>query len=521
MKKILAVILAVTMLGLLAACFGKDKKKSSSSSAVTSQSAYKDIDIDEFEKKFLVCDYYDYNDGSNDKIDIRICLSLLEAEGKVKKDKEGFLPKEIYSEELNRILFDCFGINSDIKSYFSHDVKEEKNGITYLLDYRNYKQEQNYYYVFKKAVKNSIKDILLYYNTFDKVDNVMLFETVFYVEQKDSNLIIKKIIINKSIKYYTEHTIINFPDNININEFQFYKSVNGKSYFLSFKQEPLSILVIDEKTSKKENLNIISLTSNENIMDIKITGDKNIIITNQRVIMLNRDFTLLDTIDFIFSKNSNYELYDITSDLQTICYRGEDGVYISDINLKNPKLMAKDPKPYIEGSGMDIIETVAYRYGGFICNDTKVYFKILGYEWSEGVTVFDLNTNISKTIDFYSDYGSYETVKDDILYLFNVKYNNKENLSIYIDFNTIKSTEIQYKGINPADVIKYKDKILFVVNDEFTKRRIDIYEFNINNNQIKKTLLFLGQKRVRGFMSDEKIMISSLYENTIDIIKTS
>lgn len=197
----------------------------------------------------------------------------------------------------------------------------------------------------------------------------------------------------------------------------------------------------------------------------------------------------------------------ISQDNSKWIYTTEEGMYVSDVEFKNEKLLLKNIPDKI-----DILNSKGYvPYEVF---DDKAIYAKLGYEWVEGLGIIDINDDSNIYEDLMD--VSYLAYKDNNIY-FTQCYEPKT--IVKINMNTLEQEEVfkldeQTINYGNTDVYLSKNLKYILVNktrylDDSTEIMLKIYDFNTKDLISDYNISQKSSIQIVGFSNNKVMFINS------------
>jgi len=224
--------------------------------------------------------------------------------------------------------------------------------------------------------------------------------------------------------------------------------------------------------------------------------------------------------------------YDISNDLNYICYSDSEGLHLMDLSNGNCGLLvetipAEHPFPDNDWAGPSYHHFMSPR---FIASDTKIITTLSGYEGNHGYLIYDLNKQN------YERIGSYESISTqyisinrgmlmDIFAPYQEGQNDFADYSIkYLDFDSNQVLEINEKLIGSLNDFLREPNSIYVnsgygafLTYSADMKKTYIHRIDLKTMEIEPNILSIEGARVAlvGILTDGRV-IFSYYRTTAE-----
>lgn len=278
-----------------------------------------------------------------------------------------------------------------------------------------------------------------------------------------------------------------------------------------------------EPTENKEHIYLFDLKENKFVnQNVSLEGNSQYAGKNNNSIymfLVKRSRPKIDLVEISFpnlkiintislDSIENIKNIIVAKENNKLAYSTQEGLFICDKDLNNSKLLLKSNSNEIQ----DIMDLKICVPIEFVDNDSKIIYKSIGYEWSNGIGVIDINTvddNYYKKMD--TELLKY--IAPNNIYTKDVYTGvpiNKYILSKKAEETVLNLENKRCVAINISD---NNDKIAFVeeiVEGEDRKVEYNIYDINtkqIISNNLEKLGLYNSVMDIFFINNDKQILI--------------
>ena len=207
----------------------------------------------------------------------------------------------------------------------------------------------------------------------------------------------------------------------------------------------------------KSNMEVIkSFVAAENVKSdkfcgLRIFGDNIVVKLNDKLIIVDKDLNSKKEKSISIPYKGNPHGLDVSSDLKRFVFSDDEGLKLMDSENHSVKLLIKSAK---ENAPSGEIPSV-HLYPHFAADETKIVSTMSGYEWTNGIIVYDIQSGTMKKVIDSGDSTTYGVYWDSgILDVNGYERGTGKIKTFYLNFKTVAVTEIPIKNTGNTDFIR-------------------------------------------------------------------